>query len=77
MLRFGEISVRFLVMRELAYAGRPDEALRVLASMSEGKTDRVPTYLGFANRKAGRLQAGLSFYAQAFNQNPDNIQARS
>ena len=68
---------RFLAVRELAYAGRPDDALRVLASMTEGKTDRVLTYLGFANRKAGRLEEGLAYYAQALSQNPDNIQARS
>ncbi len=68
---------RFLAVRELAYAGRPEDALRVLASMSEGQTDRVLTYLGFANRKAGRLEEGLAYYAQALIQNPDNIQARS
>ena len=68
---------RFLAVRELAYAGRPDDALRVLASMTEGKTDRVLTYLGFANRKAGRLEQGLSYYAEALIRNPDNIQARS
>lgn len=68
---------RFLAVRELAYAGRPEDALRVLASMTEGKTDRVLTYLGFANRKAGRLEEGLAYYAQALTQNPDNIQARS
>ena len=59
---------RFLAVRELAYAGRPDDALRVLASMTEGKTDRVLTYLGFANRKAGRLEEGLAYYAQALIQ---------
>lgn len=68
---------RFLAVRELAYAGRPDDALRVLASMTEGKTDRVLTYLGFANRRAGRLEEGLAYYAQALAQNPNNIQARS
>lgn len=68
---------RFLAVRELAYAGRPEDALRVLASMTEGQTDRVLTYLGYANRKAGRLEQGLAYYAQALDQNPDNIQARS
>ena len=68
---------RFLAVRELAYAGRPDDALRVLHSMTEGRTDRVLTYLGFANRKAGRLEQGLSYYAEALIRNPDNIQARS
>jgi Flp pilus assembly protein TadD len=68
---------RFKAVRELAYAGRPEEALAVLATMHEGKTDRVLTYLGFANRKAGRVELGLEYYAAALAQNPDNIQTRS
>ncbi len=68
---------RFRAVRELAYAGRPEDALRVLAAMQEGETDRVLTYLGFANRKAGRLEKGLAFYARALAQNPDNMLARS
>lgn len=68
---------RFDAVRELAYANRPEDALRVLASMREGETDRVLTYLGFANRKAGRLEQGLTFYARALATNPDNILARS
>ncbi len=68
---------RFDAVRELAYADRPEDALRVLASMHEGETDRVLTYLGFANRKAGRFEQGLAFYAQALAKNPDNILARS
>lgn len=69
--------IRFQAARELAYAGRPDDALRVLATMREGNSDRVLTYLGFANRKAGRLEDGLAYYAQALAANPDNILARS
>ena len=68
---------RFDAVRELAYAGRPEDALRVLAAMREGQTDRVLTYLGFANRKAGRLEEGLAFYAQALVANPNNLLARS
>ena len=68
---------RFDAVRELAYAGRPEEALAVLATMTEGDTDRVLTYKGFASRKAGRMDEGLAFYAQALAQNPGNILARS
>lgn len=35
---------RFGAVRELAYAGRPDEALVMLATMTEGETPRVLTY---------------------------------
>lgn len=68
---------RFDAVRELAYAGRPNEALVVLAAMKEGQTDRVLTYLGFANRKAGNIELGLNYYAQALEVNPDNILTRS
>lgn len=68
---------RFKAVRELAYAGRPDDALAVLAAMTEGDTDRVLTYKGFANRKAGRIDLGMQYYAAALKQNPDNLLARS
>jgi tetratricopeptide (TPR) repeat protein len=69
--------VRFRAARELAWAGQPENALIVLAAMQEGESDRVLTYLGFANRKAGRLEQGLAYYDRALVQNPDNILARS
>jgi tetratricopeptide (TPR) repeat protein len=68
---------RFEAVRELAYAGRPDEALAVLATMTEGDSDRVLTYKGFANRKAGRIDVGMQYYAEALKVNPDNLLARS
>ncbi len=68
---------RFGAVRELAWAGQPDAALVVLAAMTEGETDRVLTYLGFANRKAGRLEDGLGYYDKAITVNPDNLLARS
>ena len=68
---------RFRAVRELAWAGRPEDALVVLASMTEGDTDRVLTYKGFAHRKAGRLDIGMDHYAHALELNPNNILARS
>lgn len=68
---------RFRAVRELAWAGQPDRALEVLASMTEGETDRVLTYRAFASRKAGRIEEGLALYDRALAQNPDNILARS
>jgi tetratricopeptide (TPR) repeat protein len=63
--------------RELAWAGRPDDALTVLSAMTEGDTDRVLTYKGFASRKAGRLEEGLAYYDAALRKNPDNLLTRS
>lgn len=67
----------FQAAREIAYAGRPDDALVVLSAMTEGDTDRVLTYKGFANRKAGRIDEGMAYYQAALTKNPDNILARS
>jgi tetratricopeptide (TPR) repeat protein len=68
---------RYDAVRELAYAGRPEDAMRVLAAMTEGETDRVLTYLGFINRQMGNWEAGLAAYDRALAINPDNMLARS
>ncbi len=63
--------------RELAYAGRFDDAQGVLAAISDQTDDRVLTYWGFTHRKIGNLELANMFYEQAIRQNPDNILARS
>ena len=68
---------RYRAVRELAYAGQPENAMRVLAAMTEGQTDRVLTYTGFLNRQMGHWEAGLAAYEMAIKINPDNILARS
>lgn len=68
---------RFGAVRELAYAGRYEDAKRVLAAMQEGETDRVLTYLGFLTRKSGDMAGGMAYYARALDVNPNNILARS
>lgn len=67
----------FDAARELAYVGRPDDALVVLSAMTEGASDRVLTYKGFASRKAGDMDAAMGYYQAALSQNPDNLLARS
>jgi len=62
-------------LRELAYAGRYDDALRVVAAMPQD--DRAFTYLGFIHRKSGDVEQGMTFYAKALDMNPGNILARS
>jgi tetratricopeptide (TPR) repeat protein len=68
---------RYNAVRELAYAGQPEAAMRVLAAMTEGDTDRVLTYKGFLNRQMGNWDAGMAAYEMALQINPDNILARS
>ncbi len=63
-------------VRELAYAGRLDEAQGVLRIMDQDD-DRVMTYWGFTHRKMGNLTLAQMFYDQAIAANPDNILARS
>jgi tetratricopeptide (TPR) repeat protein len=68
---------RFGAVRELAYAGRYDEALAMLDSMTEGDSARVMTYRGFALRKSGQVEEGIAAYEQAIAMDPANILARS
>jgi tetratricopeptide (TPR) repeat protein len=68
---------RYNAVRELAYAGRYDDALAMLATMSEGDTARVLTYRGFALRKSGQIEQGIAAYEQAIALDPANILARS
>lgn len=68
---------RFGAVRELAYAGRPDEAMAVLATMREGETSRVLTYRGFLLRQTGQVEAGIAAYERAIALDPGNLLARS
>ncbi len=63
--------------RELAYAGRYEDAQGVLRVMPDQNDDRVLTYWGFTHRKLGNLTLANTFYEQAIKTNPDNILARS
>ena len=67
----------FEAVRELAYAGRLDDAALALDAMSEGRTGRVSTYLGFIARKSGDFDLALSHYREAIAADPDDLLARS
>lgn len=67
----------FGAVRELAYAGRLEEAQQVLAQMPDQTDDRVLSYWGFTHRKLGRVDTAMMFYADALSRNPDNMLARS
>ncbi len=60
----------YRAVRELAYAGRSDDAFRVLDAMSDQDDDRVLTYRGFLHRKAGDAELGFAFYRKAIAKNP-------
>lgn len=63
-------------LRELAYAGRYDDAWVVLAQMP-ADDDRAMTYKGFIHRKTGNMDAATRYYKQAIRKNPANVLARS
>lgn len=68
---------RFGAVRELAYAGRPDEAMVMLATMTEGETARVLTYEGFLLRQTGKVEDSIVAYERAIALDKTNILARS
>lgn len=64
-------------VRELAYAGRIEDAQGVLRAVQDQNDDLVLTYWGFTNRKLGKADLARVYYAKAITNNPDNILARS
>ena len=62
---------------DLAMAGRYEEAIRILALAPDKADPRVLNYLGYAHRKAGRIEVGLGYYREALRINPDYTLARA
>lgn len=70
-------SARLNDVRELAYQGYYQAALNVLDTMDNPQSSMALTYYGFAHRKAGRVDLGMTYYDAALVADPDNILARS
>ena len=62
--------------RDLAKAGYYDDALEVLASITDQNDPKVLNYIGYSHRKAGRLETGVSYYNRALAIDPNYILAR-
>ena len=62
--------------RLLAKAGQYDWALQVLAAIKNQNDPRVLNYTGYSNRKAGRLEIGISYYRKALAIDPNFVLAR-
>ncbi len=60
----------------LAKSGRYAEALTYLKA-SKAKDARVLTYIGYATRKSGDVEAALPIYAQALSVDPNFVVARA
>ena len=57
--------------RDLAYAGRYDEAINVLTMAANKKDPRILNFLGYAHRKSGRVNVGLGYYQEALRIDPN------
>lgn len=57
--------------RDLAHAGRYDEAIDVLTIGADRGDKRILNYLGYSHRKAGRVEVGLTYYRQALEIDPE------
>lgn len=62
--------------RALAKDGQYDWALQVLALAQNQNDPRILNYEGYSNRKAGRIEIGISYYRQALAINPNFVLAR-
>jgi tetratricopeptide (TPR) repeat protein len=62
--------------RALAKEGNYDWALDVLAAIHNQNDPHVLNYIGYSNRKAGRLEIGITFYRKALAIDPDFVLAR-
>lgn len=63
--------------RELAYDGQYGHAIDILQLAKNQNDPRILNYLGFANRKAGRIELGMSYYQRALALDADYSLARS
>ncbi len=61
----------FRAGRLLAFDGRYGEAIEVLTLASNLNSPKILNYLGYAHRKAGRIDVGLGYYKQALAIDPD------
>ena len=62
--------------RALAKLGQYDWAIQVLSLIQNQQDPRVLNYLGYSNRKAGRLDIGVIYYRQALAIDPNYNLAR-
>ena len=62
--------------RVLAKAGQYEWALQVLAAIENQNDPRVLNYTGYSNRKAGRLEIGITYYRKALAIDPNFVLAR-
>ncbi len=65
-----EMEYRFQKGRDYANAGQYEKAIEMLQTADAGDK-RVLNYLGFSNRKLGRVDVGMEYYRQAMAIDPE------
>lgn len=60
----------------LAKAGRYDEALAMLDTLKDGNTAEALNYRGYATRKLGRTDEGISYYLKSVQLDPQYAKVR-
>lgn len=68
---------RYRAVRELAYAGAFDRALKVIAAADNPNDARFMNYRGFILRQTGDMSGAMAYYTAALRSDPDYILARS
>jgi tetratricopeptide (TPR) repeat protein len=67
----------FKAAREFAYAGQYENAIKLLKLARDQDDPRILNYLGYSNRKAGRMELGMAFYRKALQRDENYVLARS
>ena len=62
--------------RDLALAGRYEEALGVLAAVQNQSDSKVLTMIGYSKRKLGNFDEGVAYYQRALAIDPNNADTR-
>jgi len=62
--------------RDLALAGRYEEGLGALAAVRNQNDSRVLTMIGYAKRKLGSVDEGMTYYQRALAIDPNNADTR-
>jgi tetratricopeptide (TPR) repeat protein len=63
--------------RQLAYAGKYDDALTMLKRAKNQNDPRILTYYGYTNRKLGNTDVAMDYYNRAISADANNLLARS
>jgi tetratricopeptide (TPR) repeat protein len=67
----------FETARAMAYAGQYEDALVVLRAAKNQNDPRILNYMGYANRKAGRVDLAMTYYQKALAIDGNYLLARS